>query len=175
MASKARSESNAWLRERTTHIAGAVLSVGSGDDRDGEGAHYRDYFKACSRYITSDVVSNPECELVLDVRAMPEIVDASFDCIFCSGVLEHVDDYQSALAERTRILKPGGTLLLGLPFRQAIHMAPIDYWRFTAFAVRHLLEKHGYLIDDIRAIDDNADEFPAAYWAHARKAKNDAP
>jgi len=41
--------------------------------------------------------------------------DASFDCILCSQVLEHIPDDATALAELHRVLAPGGLLLLGVP------------------------------------------------------------
>jgi SAM-dependent methyltransferase len=169
MASPARIESNRWLARHAATVTGAVLSVGSGDDRDGEGRRYRDYFVGGSSYTTSEHIPFPGCELVLDVRRMPEVPDATYDCVFCSGVLEHVDDYEAAMREITRILRPGGTLLLGLPFRQAIHLAPTDYWRFTEHGIRVLLERHGYRIDEIVGIDVSVPDFPATYWTRATK------
>ncbi len=52
--------------------------------------------------------------------------DAHFECVICSEVIEHIPDENGKLIdELTRILKPGGTLILGTP----------DYgrweWRFT--------------------------------------------
>ena len=75
---------------------------------------------------------------------------------------------QAAARELTRVLKAGATLLLGLPFRQAIHLAPHDYWRFTEFGVRHLLHEH-YDILEIAPVDDSVKGFPAAYWTKAKK------
>ena len=171
--SRARLESNDWLRQHSGQIEGRVLSIGSGDDSDGEGGRYRDYFSAASSYTTSEVSADFECELVLDIRSMPEMADNAFDCIYCSGVLEHVDDFQAAFAEITRILADGGVLLLGLPFRQAIHLAPNDYWRFTEFGIRYLLRDE-YAIEEIRAIDPvERSEFPATYWAKAIKTRAD--
>src|SRR5262245_21286999 len=118
MASIARMESNRWLTMQTASIHGRVLSIGSMDDRDGEGRHYRNYFTGATSYTTSEHIPYPGCELVIDVRKMPQVANASFDCVFCSGVLEHVDDYDAGMREITRILMPGGVLLLGLPFRQ---------------------------------------------------------
>ncbi|MBL9137235.1 MAG: methyltransferase domain-containing protein [Verrucomicrobiales bacterium] len=42
--------------------------------------------------------------------------DSSLDCIFSLDVLEHVPQYQAALSEFARCLKPGGRLLLTVPF-----------------------------------------------------------
>lgn len=167
MASQARIESNKWLRRHAPQMEGVVLSVGSRDDRDGEGGRYRDYFTQCARYRTSEVEPWPDCDLVLDIRSMPHIADASFDCVFCSGVLEHVDDVGAAVSELTRVLKPGGVLLLGLPFRQSIHLAPHDYWRFTEFGIRVMLGRAGYAIEELCAIDESVPDFPASYWTKA--------
>jgi len=42
--------------------------------------------------------------------------DASFDLILSNDVLEHVADPQKALAEACRVLRPGGVLLMTVPF-----------------------------------------------------------
>lgn len=168
--SRARRHSNRWLRQHCRTIEGDVLSIGSGTDADGEGNYYSDYFVKASSYTTSDFSHDFGCDLTLDVRSMPQIKDESYDCVFCSGVLEHVDDVTDGLNEITRILKVGGTLLLGLPFRQAIHMAPNDYWRFTEYGIRHML-RDSYEIQHVEPIDTRAKNFPATYWVRARKTR----
>jgi hypothetical protein len=164
--SKGRVESNAWLRRAAAGIGGDVLSIGSRDDRDGEGGFYRGYFSSAKSYTTSDI-SGP-VDLCLDVRRMAGVTDGRFACVFCSGVLEHVDDFKAGLAELTRVLLPGGTLLLGVPFRQAIHDAPIDFWRFTKYAIEYLLKGH-YKVLEIKEIDITENNFPVAYWVKAEK------
>ena len=80
------------------------------------------------------------CDLDLDVCniALP---DASFDCVICLEVLEHVADPFKAASELLRILRPGGSLFLTVPFlhgyhgkmksTSASHREFPDYWRFT--------------------------------------------
>lgn len=167
-ASQSRQESNNWLKYHAADIEGRVLSIGSDTDEDSNGGQYRDYFKKCSSYTTSEATSEFNVDLVIDVRSMPQIRDNSFDCIFCSGVLEHVDDYQAGLKEIARILRQNGILLLGLPFRQAIHMAPNDYWRFTEHGLRYML-RDNYEILELKSVDNSVPDFPAAYWLKARK------
>lgn len=43
--------------------------------------------------------------------------DNTFDKVICSEVLEHIPDYQGALAEIQRILKPGGLFCASVPRR----------------------------------------------------------
>lgn len=170
--SRARRESNAWLRTHCPAIRGNVLSAGSGNDADGEGDCYRNYFSSAASYTTSEVSADYGCDLTLDIRFMSGIKSGAYDCIYCSGVLEHVDDFRAAFDELTRVLAGDGILLLGLPFRQAIHMAPQDYWRFTEFGIRHLLGS-SFEIQDITPIDVSAGiDFPAAYWVRARKIRD---
>ncbi len=63
-------------------------------------------------YQSADIAAG-KADLVRNIEAIAE-ADASFDCIVCSHVLEHVDD-RKALAEVYRVLKPGGAALIMLP------------------------------------------------------------
>jgi len=50
-----------------------------------------------------------------DLQAMP-YPDNFFDVLLSSDVLEHVRDYKKALSEIYRVLKPGGLMLLQIPY-----------------------------------------------------------
>jgi len=166
--SRSRRESNRWLKAEAVNVEGRVLSIGSLDDSDGQGGRYRDYFSSCSSYTTSEVDKGYDTDLILDIRSMSSVKSGEYDCIYCSGVLEHVDDFQSATSEITRILRPGGLLLLGVPFRQPIHLAPTDYWRFTRYGLEKLLERD-FNVEVIHPVDSANPDFPAAYWVKATK------
>ena len=56
----------------------------------------------------------------MDATALPQ-ADASLDAILSLDVLEHVPDYEQALREFARTLKPGGVLVLTAPF--VVHTA----------------------------------------------------
>lgn len=164
--SQARTMSDAVLQRWCKPLTGDVLSIGSASDRDGNGGTYRQYFRSASSYTTSEVTPTPGCDLVLDVRAMPKIDSERFDVVFCSGVLEHVDDPWSAVAECHRVLRRNGIFLVGVPFQQRLHRAPQDFWRFTEYGVRHLLK--AFQIEAIEAIGTDV-KFPWTYWVKARK------
>lgn len=42
-------------------------------------------------------------------------VDASFDLVTCTEVIEHLEHYRSTLREIYRVLRPGGTLVITTP------------------------------------------------------------
>jgi 2-polyprenyl-3-methyl-5-hydroxy-6-metoxy-1,4-benzoquinol methylase len=52
--------------------------------------------------------------LVADVTALP-FKDNAFDCVICSEVLEHVPRQEAAVAEATRVVKPGKDLAISVP------------------------------------------------------------
>jgi SAM-dependent methyltransferase len=54
-----------------------------------------------------------------DVTQLPFPAD-SFDCVFCTEVLEHVRDIEKACSELARVAKH--ELILGVPFRQDIRL-----------------------------------------------------
>ena len=49
-----------------------------------------------------------------DVRTLP-YADQTFDCIYTMGTIEHLPDPQAAVDEIGRVLKPGGTAVVGTP------------------------------------------------------------
>ena len=50
-----------------------------------------------------------------DVTALP-FAQGGFDAVLSLDVLEHVPDYRAALREFARVLRPGGQLVLSVPF-----------------------------------------------------------
>jgi SAM-dependent methyltransferase len=68
------------------------------------------------------------------------VADASMDVVLSTETLEHVPDPQSFVTEAFRTLKPGGKLILTVPFAARWHFIPFDYWRFTPSGLERLLE-----------------------------------
>jgi SAM-dependent methyltransferase len=54
----------------------------------------------------------------------------SVDLVWCSEVLEHVADTEHLLLEARRVLRPGGRLLLTVPFHGRVKAALIGLLRF---------------------------------------------
>ncbi len=72
------------------------------------------------------------------------IADASIDVVLSTETLEHVPEPPVFLAEAFRCLKPGGTLILTVPFAARWHFLPHDYWRFTPSGLARLLGGAGF-------------------------------
>lgn len=62
--------------------------------------------------------------------------DAQFDVVYSSHVLEHVNDEQQFLREAKRVLKPDGTLILGVPTAE---MAWLNLFSNLLFTSHHRL------------------------------------
>jgi SAM-dependent methyltransferase len=80
-----------------------------------------------------------ECDLTEGLPFEPE----SFDTIILSDVLEHVSRPDHLWSEMSRILAPGGHILMNVPFYYWLHEEPHDYYRYTEFALRRFVTNSG--------------------------------
>jgi SAM-dependent methyltransferase len=76
--------------------------------------------------------------------------DRCFDGAICLQVLEHVPEPLDLLKEARRVLKPGTHLILTAPHIWNVHEAPHDYYRFTLYGLRHLFERAGLEVVEVR-------------------------
>jgi 2-polyprenyl-3-methyl-5-hydroxy-6-metoxy-1,4-benzoquinol methylase len=49
-----------------------------------------------------------------DINSLP-FASATFDCVICSEVLEHIPEHETALKELVRVLKPKGNIVVSVP------------------------------------------------------------
>lgn len=93
---------------------------------------------------------NSKLDIVSDILSIP-LDDHSVDAIMCTEVLEHVPDPLGAIIEFTRLLKPGGYLLITAPFASLTHFAP---YHFASGLSKYFYEKHlpdnGFEITDLQ-------------------------
>jgi SAM-dependent methyltransferase len=118
-----------------------ILDAGAGN------APYAELFGHCD-YVTADWANSPHghaaaSNIVAALDALP-VGDATFDAVLCTEVLEHVRHPEAVLAELGRVLAPGGRLCLTVPFVWPLHEEPYDFFRYTPFALRDLLEAQGF-------------------------------
>lgn len=79
---------------------------------------------------------------------------ASFDQLAAFEVLEHIEDDHGALADWSRYLKPGGTLLVSVPAHPA-RWNPADVWaghyrRYTREDLETLVRRAGFEVETVK-------------------------
>jgi SAM-dependent methyltransferase len=135
---------NDFVRRAAAQVApGArVLDAGAGE------CIYRPLFEG-KRYVSADRGVGDAgwdytaLDALADLERVP-FASATFDFVLCTETLEHVARPATVLAELRRVLKPGGTLALSVPFLHPVHQAPHDYYRYTPYGLRHLLAEAGF-------------------------------
>ena len=70
-------------------------------------------------------------------EALP-LAAKSIDIAICFNAIDHMQDPSAALAEISRVLRPGGLLYSEAPFLQPAHGGRYDFHRFTALGHRRL-------------------------------------
>lgn len=105
-------------------------------------------------YLALDVYPYPEVDLVCDLTSTIPFRSESFDAILLMNVIEHVFDTQALLSSLTGILKSEGALIVAIPFMVKMHQVPIDYLRYTHFALEKIGKDHGLTIDLLEGLYD---------------------
>lgn len=129
------------------HMKGRLLDVGCGTKP------YRNLFSV-EEYTGLEIDTPPNHERNLadffyDGVTFP-FQSESYNSVLTNQVLEHVFNPEIFLAEIYRVLKPGGNLLLTVPFVWDEHEQPWDYARYSSFGLIHLVEKMGFKVVESR-------------------------
>jgi uncharacterized protein YbaR (Trm112 family) len=103
-----------------------VLSVGGGPTRNSP------------REINMNMAAFAEVDVVGNATRLP-FRDGSVDAVWSNAVLEHVAGAPEAVAEMIRVVEPGGTVINLVPFMQPVHAYPLDFQRYTADGLAHLM------------------------------------
>ncbi len=96
----------------------------------------------------TNLTANKLPDIQADAVQLP-IRKHSFDCVICSEMLEHTPDPKSVIEEISRVLKPGGIVLICVPFSTRIHADPYDYGRYTDYFWSETLTRYGFKIEVI--------------------------
>lgn len=132
------------LQKYAPCLSGRVLDFGCGT------GPYRALFAPTTDYwgLEYDSPENRQrkhADIYYDGLTIP-LEDASLDGVLSTQTLEHVPNPERIVAEWARVLRPGGNLLLTLPFMWPEHEMPYDFQRYTTNGLRAILEKSGFEI-----------------------------
>ena len=125
------------------YVSGRTLDVGAGK------LAWRTLLsEQSSSYISGDLTKeHADIDVLFDATAEYPFADRAFDTVFCCSVLEHVMEPWHALSEMWRVLVPGGTLIISVPFVYYLHGQPHDYYRFTRYGVTYLAKQAGFDVE----------------------------
>jgi len=160
------------LPDRQEWVKNALLALPADSSILDIGAGEQQYKKYCTHlnYISQDfnqydgsgnesgfqtgIWDTSKIDVVSDIVSIP-LPDASYEAILCTEVIEHVPDPISAIKEFTRLLKPGGELILTAPFASLTHFAPYHFCTgFNKYFYEHHLGNNGFEIVEMSTNGD---------------------
>jgi len=93
------------------------------------------------------------CRFSVDDVERLQVAQASYDAVLCMGVLEYLPRYSRALAQISRVLRPGGIAVLALPNRaSAYHVTRGAYVSLRAFERRLRGRRNPYRLAHNRCV-----------------------
>jgi len=119
-----------------------LLDAGAGEGQ------YKDRFKR-QHYTGVDLAvgdvewNYAQLDAITDLLALP-FADQTFDAVINIVTLEHVKEPARVIQEMCRVLRAGGHLLIIVPHEWEEHQTPHDYFRYTRYGMRYLLEIAGF-------------------------------
>lgn len=132
-----------FLTKHASLYRGALYDLGAGE------SPYKNFFlEHADFYVAVDWAGSlhqTRADIIADLNAALPITDSVADTVVSLSVLEHLREPQTMLDEAFRILKPGGHLILQVPWQWWIHEAPHDYFRYTPYGLQYLLGKSGFI------------------------------
>ena len=132
----------AYQRAIETHAAGRLGDLGCG-----KVPLYGMYREKVDDVVCIDWPSSLHGSLHVDRQAdlnLPlDCEPESFDTLVATDVIEHLHAPATFFASAFRLLRPGGHLIVGVPFLYWIHEAPHDYYRYTRYALERLAADAG--------------------------------
>jgi ubiquinone/menaquinone biosynthesis C-methylase UbiE len=153
------------LRPVVKHLKGKVLNAGCGN-RDislfliAGGATE---VEGCDR------ASSIPNAIICDLGSIPRPND-TYDSILCNAVLEHVQFPDQVLRELYRVLNPGGTMVLCVPFLQPYHPAP-DYRRYTREGMLELARIYDMELIEILPVHTIAQTITWIGWSYVEEQR----
>lgn len=152
----ARRSINRILREYLRLFGGEIVNVSGWEDRDKEGAFYRDYFGSRTRYVVSNIpgetgmpdeVPDGVESLFLDLdQPLPPELHGAFDVAFSHTVAEHVFDPRRTFETMAGLSRD--VVVSVVPFSQGVHYTRSygDYVRLTPLFLKRFFEEHGFTV-----------------------------
>jgi len=131
-----------FLAAHTSLYRGHLYDLGCGE------IPYRDWFLRYADSYTgvdwSSTLHELKADVVADLNELLPIESQVANTVVSLSVMEHLREPQTMLNEACRILKPGGVMVMQVPFMWWVHEAPYDFYRFTRYGLQYMFQKAGF-------------------------------
>ena len=124
------------------YLKGRVLDLGCG---------IGDYLRYNKEAVGADInkynvqyCNTIGCEAYVIANGILPFSAHCFDGVLFDNVLEHVTGPDGVISEISRVMKPGGILVVGVPGRKGFQMDPDHKIFYDEQTLKSLLENHGY-------------------------------
>lgn len=128
-------------------LNGRVLDLGGSKK-----AGYHDLIKGEHTFDVANIDKEYGFDIELDLEKPFKVNSEAYDGVLAINVLEHIYNYENFLSESHRVMKQGGSIIIGVPFLIQVHPCPHDHWRYSKETLEKLLNKAGFKDIQVRAI-----------------------
>ena len=130
------------------HVRGRLLDVGCGTmpGKQWLAGHFTDYIGV--DLSDSCYLGDVKLDVVGRGEQLP-FARGSFDTVLGLSMLTYLPEPIQMIEESWRVLRPGGVLVLEFTQTAPLHDPPHDFFRFTPFGARLLLERAGFEVVEI--------------------------
>ncbi len=126
------------IRKHGKLLKGRLLDLGCGD------SPYRKYM-GCDQYVGFERDARDNVQVTGEGEMLP-FRNEVFDSLASTEVLEHIYRFQQCVSEMYRVLKKDGIAYISVPMLWPMHYEPYDFFRFTLFGIKKVLEQEGFKV-----------------------------
>ena len=134
-----------YLAGLGARMHGRVLDIGCGEQKPRHYLNPNTTYIGLDYYRTATEWYGTQPQVYGDAHALP-FPEASFDWALLLDVLEHVPAPDRSFTEAFRVLKPGGRLVVQVPFLYPTHDAPLDFPAWTPTGRQKLPRRSGFTV-----------------------------
>lgn len=131
-----------WLTRFTDRYKGHLYDLGCGE------MPYKNWLLTYADQYTGvdwgSTLHELKADILADLNDPLPIEGEVADTVISLSVMEHLREPQLFLNEAHRILKPGGAMVLQVPFMWWVHEAPYDFYRYTRYGLQYMFKKAGF-------------------------------
>mgnify|MGYP000358369646 CR=1 FL=1 len=128
-------------------LNGRVLDLG-GSKKSG----YHGLLKGEHTFDVANIDKEYGFDIELDLEQPFKIDNEMYDGVLAINVLEHIYNHENFLSESYRVMKQGGSIIIGVPFLIQVHPCPHDHWRYSKETLEKILDKAGFKDIQVRAV-----------------------